>query len=121
MPAKSQSAATEHPFSPNLRRGRKPVTVDVDKLAHMLAIGCNDEELAEQFNCSTELLRRRHRKLFAQKRLDTKVELRTKQLDLARAGDRTMLIWLGKNLIGQTDRADITASEGIKVIVERIG
>jgi hypothetical protein len=33
-----------------------------------------------------------------------------------------MLIWLGKNMIGQTDRADVTSGgEALKVIVERIG
>jgi hypothetical protein len=30
-------------------------------------------------------------------------------------------IWWGKNYGEQTDRQDITASEGLKIIVERIG
>jgi len=36
-------------------------------------------------------------------RAQTKQALRKKQIDLALSGDKTMLIWLGKNILGQSD------------------
>lgn len=32
--------------------------------------------------------------------------LRAKQYDIAMKGDRTMLVWLGKNYLGQTDKVE---------------
>jgi hypothetical protein len=37
---------------------------------------------------------------------EVKISLRAKQVALALAGDRTMLIWLGKQWLGQKDRLD---------------
>jgi len=38
-----------------------------------------------------------------------KASLRSKQVELALAGDTTMLIWLGKQLLGQKDHRHVTA------------
>jgi len=35
------------------------------------------------------------------------LSLRHKQFNLAKGGDKTMLIWLGKQLLGQVDRREI--------------
>jgi hypothetical protein len=36
-----------------------------------------------------------------------KISLRRKQYSIAQEGNVTMLIWLGKNWLGQTDKLDI--------------
>ena len=35
-----------------------------------------------------------------------RAELRRKQFEVAMSGDRSMLIWLGKNYLGQSERPD---------------
>jgi len=48
----------------------------------------------------------------------TKLALKRKQIEMALDGDRTMLIWLGKQLLGQTEKIEQTAQESIQVIVK---
>jgi hypothetical protein len=45
---------------------------------------------------------------------NAKVSLRRKQMQKANQGDNTMLIWLGKQLLGQKDQTDVT-SKGQKI------
>lgn len=40
-----------------------------------------------------------------------KASLRRMQYKAAQAGDRTMLVWLGKQWLGQSDRSEISVSE----------
>ena len=102
--------------------GRQRVVIDPLRLDELIRIGCRDNELAEAFGVSEAVLQRKFRSHISKKRGEIRASLRAKQVDLALAGDRTMLIWLGKNMIGQSDRADITSDgEALKVIVERIG
>ena len=104
------------------KAGRPQVTVDSAELDRLIDIGCHDNEIAAQFGMSETTLHRKYGSRLVKRRAVVRAELREKQLSLARAGDRTMLIWLGKNMIGQSDRADVTSGgEPLKVIVERIG
>jgi len=48
----------------------------------------------------------------------TKMAIKRKQIEMALSGDRTMLIWLGKQLLGQTEKIEQTAQESIQVIVK---
>jgi hypothetical protein len=73
---------------------------DVFRLAQ---IGCKNQEIADWFgldentltyNFSVELLKGRE---------SLKQSLRQAQIRLALSGNATMLIWLGKNLLGQND------------------
>jgi hypothetical protein len=43
------------------------------------------------------------RDIIDKNRIITKQRLRKAQLDLALKGDRVMLIWLGKNILGQAE------------------
>ena len=45
-----------------------------------------------------------------QKRGSGKASLRRRQWQAAEAGDKTMLIWLGKNWLGQSDQVSHTHS-----------
>jgi len=44
------------------------------------------------------------RDIITKNREITKQRLRKKQLEVAMNGDRTLLIWLGKNMLGQSDQ-----------------
>ena len=82
-------------------RDKKPVpTTEVFKLA---AIGMKDIEIAEWFGVDSNTLRY-HFSVELLKGRNTLVQsLRRKQIEVAMGGNPTMLIFLGKNLLGQSD------------------
>lgn len=82
-------------------RDKKPVpAADVFKLA---AIGCKDHEIAEWFGVDSNTLRYNFSAELIKGRETLKHSLRKKQIEVAMSGNAVMLIWLGKNLLGQTD------------------
>lgn len=50
------------------------------------------------------------RDVFEDGKANGRISLRRKQFELAMKGDRTMLVWLGKNMLGQSDKVDTTLS-----------
>lgn len=56
---------------------------------------------------------------FAEKSASGKISLRKKQYNLASEGNATMLIWLGKNWLGQTDKLE-TKSESENNTVTKV-
>ena len=82
-------------------RGKKPVpSAEVFKLA---AIGCKDHEIAEWFGVDDNTLRYNFSVELLKGRETLKQSLRRKQIEIAMGGNAVMLIWLGKNLLGQSD------------------
>lgn len=73
---------------------------DVYKLA---AMGCNDREIATWFDVNEDTLRNNFSDIIAKGREDLKQSLRRAQIKLALNGNATMLIWLGKNILGQSE------------------
>jgi hypothetical protein len=89
-------------------RDNTPVpAADVFKLA---AIGCKDTEIAEWFGIDPNSLRYNFKVELLKGRETLKQSLRRKQISVAMAGNPTMLIFLGKNLLGQSD-SPLNASE----------
>ena len=82
-------------------RDKKPVpSGDVFKLA---AIGCKDIEIADWFGIDGNTLRYNFSVELIKGRLTLNQSLRRKQIEVAMSGNPTMLIFLGKNLLGQSD------------------
>ena len=82
-------------------RNKKAIsTADVFKLA---AIGCKDIEIAEWFGIDSNTLRYNFSVELTKGRETLKQSLRRKQIEVAMSGNPTMLIFLGKNLLGQSD------------------
>ena len=73
---------------------------DVYKLA---AMGCTDKEIATWFDIKDDTLRYNFAEIIAKGREDMKQSLRKAQIRLALSGNATMLIWLGKNILGQSE------------------
>jgi hypothetical protein len=82
-------------------RDKKPVpSRDVFKLA---AIGMKDIEIAEWFGIDGNTLRYNFNVELLKGRNTLVQSLRRKQIEVAMSGNPTMLIFLGKNLLGQSD------------------
>jgi hypothetical protein len=73
---------------------------DVYKLA---AMGCTDSEIATWFDIDGNTLKYNFSEIIAKGRNDLKQSLRRSQIRLALQGNAVMLIWLGKNILGQSD------------------
>ena len=58
-------------------------------------------------------MRENFRDLFIKGQTTTKQRLRQAQLKLALGGDRVMLIWLGKNILGQSESPVNSESEQV--------
>jgi len=94
-------------------RGRKPAEIDLKELEKLCALQCTVDELAAFFDLDrTTILRRMKNKEFAalvqRGREKGKVSLRRAQMQAAQNGNATMLVWLGKQILGQKD---ITVNE----------
>lgn len=91
---------------------RPPLEIDEKLVEGLARIHCTYEEIASVVGCSTDTLARRFADLIEQGRQQGKTSLRRKQYEVAMSGDRAMLIWLGKQLLGQSERQEITGANG---------
>jgi len=105
--------------------GRPRIDVDWTQVDALLKIQCTGEEIASFLNVSYDTLERRCREdreiSFADysrlKREGGKPALRRAQWKLAVEGlNATMLIWLGKQMLGQRDKTDMAILG--KIVVE---
>ncbi len=86
--------------------GRPKIEVDEVLLEQLCEYGHTTPELAALLNCSEDTLERNYGHVMAEGKSRCKAKLRKKQVDMALAGNVTMLIWLGKNMMGQTDKTE---------------
>lgn len=73
---------------------------DVEKLA---SIGMKNSEIAEYLDIDDSTLNYNFKQELIKGRHNLKVSLRKAQISLALSGNATMLIWLGKNILGQSE------------------
>ena len=83
--------------------GRDKKVIDPDEVEKLAGIGCKDSEIAEWFGIKQDTLRYNFADQITKGREHLKQSLRRAQLSLALSGNAVMLIWLGKNILGQTD------------------
>lgn len=85
------------------KTGRKLIPIDPKLVAKLAAIGCPDEEIGDIVGASGETVARRFGEVLIKARATMKQKLRQAQYRAALAGDRTMLVWLGKTMLGQKE------------------
>ncbi len=103
--------------------GRKPKPVDGALVEKLAAIACTQDEIAVVCGCSVDTLQRRFSGEYKRGRADAKCSLRRKQWQRAvKDGHPGMLIWLGKQLLGQRDKQEVENIGGPNVlnVVEKI-
>ena len=84
-------------------RGLRKKVVTPEDVYKLAAIGCNNNEIARWFDIDENTLTYNFSDILAKGREDVKMALRQAQLKLALGGNAVMQIWLGKNLLGQSD------------------
>ncbi len=83
--------------------GRKKTVVPEEQVMELARLHCTNKEIADFFEVPQTTLTDNFRDILTKGRLETKQRLRSAQLKLALNGDRTLLIWLGKNILGQSE------------------
>src|SRR3954451_4956738 len=99
--------------------GRPPLEIDWSLAEKLAQIGCTDEEIASIVGVSYETFMRRKRDPVTGERLGRarsmcKASLRRIQWKLAEAGNATMCVLLGKQLLGQRHRFEDTQADDAK-------
>jgi hypothetical protein len=100
-------------------KGSYSTKLDLEKIEIYASIGCTLEEIAVMCDCSERTLQRRATAAIAKGHERMKTSLRRWQYEKAKSGNTTMLIWLGKQFLGQRDKIDETVREET-VIIEPI-
>lgn len=93
----------------------RSLDINPDQVQKLAAIGCTDKEIGEIVGCSHDTLTRRFKEQLITGRANGKASLRRKQWEIALGGNVSMLIWLGKQVLGQADK-QTTSSENMSVV-----
>jgi hypothetical protein len=100
--------------------GRPLKAVNAQQVEALARIGCKDVDIAEICQCSVATLTRRFDENLRKGRENLHKRLRQKQIEVALKGNVVMLIWLGKQYLGQSDKQEVAMSGGVKIIRDSI-
>ena len=87
------------------------------KIEKLASYGLNNKEIAEALGYDDSTLARNFEKNLIKGRAMLKEKLKRKQIAVALQGNVVMLIWLGKQYLGQAERTEETGE--FKIIVEK--
>jgi len=103
------------------------VEIDLVELEKLCALQCTQADIAGWFNLSLSTIEKRaassdlhdfdgvkltFREIMERGYSKGRVSLRRRQMEAADAGNATMLIWLGKQVLGQKDRLEHSTPPG---------
>ncbi len=83
--------------------GRDKKVIPPEEVFKLAGIGCKDIEIADWFGIDNNTLRYNFSAELTKGREYLKQSLRRAQLEVALKGNAVMLIWLGKQYLGQSD------------------
>jgi len=83
--------------------GRPKIEIDEELLYKLATIHCTMNEMVDIMGVSQDTLKRNYAHIIAKGKSDGKMRLRRKQIEVAMSGNHTMLIWLGKQMLGQSE------------------
>ena len=84
--------------------GRNKTVIPEEEFQKLAELHCTWQEISDWYSVPVSTLRDNFADLYQKGTTKTKQRLRQAQLKLAMNGDRSMLIWLGKNILGQSDQ-----------------
>ena len=89
----------------------KKYNIDKKQVQNLARLGCTNIEIADFFGCDESLIRHSYSEFLIKGRSEQKMRLRQLQWNSAERGNIVMQIFLGKNLLGQTDKIETTNLE----------
>lgn len=105
------------------KMGRKKLEIDWEQFDKLCFIQCTLREIASWFDCSEDTIERRvteeqgmrFAEYYDKKRGKGLVSLRRKQFDAALNGNTTLMIFLGKQYLGQKDQQAVDNTNTFKI------
>ena len=102
-------------------RGRPKLDIDPDKVEMLASFGCSTVEIAKLHNCDEHTIRKRFRSELERGRESMKIKLRQLQWKQAENGNTSLLIFLGKQYLGQSDRNELELVGNLESILKECG
>ena len=81
----------------------KKYDIDTEEVQKLAKYGMTNVEIADFFGCDESLIRKSYSEYLTKGRAEMKLRLRQLQWKSAEKGNAVMLIWLGKQMLGQSD------------------
>ena len=89
----------------------KKYDIPSHKVQELAEFGCTNTEIAQFYGCSENTIRRNYGENLTKGRASGKTRLRELQWAVAAKGNVTMLIWLGKQVLGQSENPMVMEDE----------
>lgn len=97
-----------------MARGRPTLEFDLVEVEKLGMLGTTASEMAAWFNCGLRTIERRmakpdgeFRRAYEKGFGRLKISIRRQQIESAKSGNVSMLIWLGKQLLDQADKREV--------------
>ena len=87
--------------------------VPPDEVYYLATLGCSTREIADWFNVTESTLKYNFSEYITKGREEIKQKLRQAQIKTAMSGNAALLIFLGKNMLGQSDTPQVTDDDKI--------
>ena len=111
-------------------RGLKKI-VDFEQFEKLCTMQCTQKEIMDFFNIqSKDTINARIREHYGENecfksvyerfKSGGKIAIRRKQFQVGMSGNTSMLIWLGKNWLDQSDKQDIVQAQEISITIDDI-
>ena len=99
----------------------KKYDIDSEQVEKLAGFGCTNIEIASWFDCDESHIRKNYSEFLTKGREKGKIRLRQIQWRAAMGNEKTppnvtMLIWLGKQILVQTDKAEIESDHNIEEV-----
>lgn len=103
--------------------GRPKKDISPEQVENLAAIQCTDLEICAVLGISHDTLMRRKREPAFMEALENgrakgRASLRRAQFKAATSGNTALLVWLGKQFLGQSDKLDQTVDQTERYVVE---
>ena len=113
------------------KMGRPRIEIDYQSAEKLASLHCTGEEIAAFLGVDYKTLERAIRRdlkltfgeWYKRHSAKGKVSLRRKQFEVAMSGNATMLVWMGKQVLEQSDKTEEkidSSAEILKKIIEKL-
>jgi len=100
---------------------RPKAEIDAEEVKKLAGLMCTVEEIAAWFDVDKSTISRRFTTEIAKGREIGKISLRRSQFQAVRKGNVTMMIWLGKQYLNQSEKVEVSNELIIKEELEFVG
>lgn len=99
----------------------KILEIDSNKVELLASFGCSTVEIARFFGCDESTIRKKYKSELQAGKEQMKIKLRQLQWKHAALGNTALLIFLGKQYLGQSEKQEVDFSGNLETILKECG